>query len=416
MNNVNVVFNESKDLEKTIKKTAKELNTKFTKKRKIKEYLLHKELSKTKKILLSITDVFLILFCVMCFIFGFNSCIFRINKVPPTLFGYSNMTIISDSMLADGFETGETIVVRKINTKTLNIGDNIAFYLYGNNYQQFDINSSVVVNKEPTKHKHNVPFLQLVGFPSPKIKEAINENSKLIFHKITQIYKDESGELWFKTKGSSNQYEDPWFVSESMVFGVHANSTTANAIENILTFASNNLYVILLLSLSLLMLLILIVVDCARKLEVCKLIQDCIEEKRKITDSICVKNNVGFNMDKRTKLKILAQASDENRSEYVALLWEDGIAPTSIRKYVIRRQFLLKSMQKKLELNRECEKMFHNGVKPEKIATHYLKEKSKLDKVEQKYNKLLKKIKQKNKNKSQITNKAKNNTKIETQN
>ena len=411
MNNVNVVIKESKDLDKTLKKTAKQLNKKFTTKRKINEKLLKTEMSKRKKIILYIIDIFLMLFCAVCCTIGINSCIFRLNKVPPSFFGYSILNVISDSMLADGFKAGETIVVRKINTKSLNVGDNIAFYLYAEDYNKFDLNSATIINKE-TKHDYKISFNDFIGIPSKEAKKAINANAKLIFHKITKIYEDSNGNLWFKTKGSSNEKEDGWFVSEAMVFGIHNTSNSSNFFEILLTFVSNNLYVMIIICIPLILMLILIIISCAKNMEVIKLIQDCVEEKRKITDEICVKNEVGFNMDKRTKLKILAQASDENRSEYVALLWKDGSAPSSIRKYVIRRQFLLKSMQKKLELNRECEKMFHEGIKPEKIATHYLKEKSKLDKAEQKYLKLLKKIKQKNKNKltNQIAKDNKNNS------
>ena len=63
-----------------------------------------------------------------------------------------------------------------------------------------------------------------------------------------------------------------------------------------------------------------------KNIQIAKLELDCVEEKRKITDDICVKNKVGYQMSNKTKYKILAQATDENRNEYIKLLWKDGTA------------------------------------------------------------------------------------------
>ena len=67
---------------------------------------------------------------------------------------------------------------------------------------------------------------------------------------------------------------------------------------------TNNLYMIIIVSIPLVLMLILLIIILAKRIQVIKLIQDCVEEKRKITDEICVKNEVGFNMDTKTKLKI----------------------------------------------------------------------------------------------------------------
>ena len=155
---------------------------------------------------------------------------------------------------------------------------------------------------------------------------------------------------------------------------------------------TNNLYMIIIVSIPLVLMLILLIIILAKRIQVIKLIQDCVEEKRKITDEICVKNEVGFNMDTKTKLKILAQSSNENRSEYIALLWQNGTTPSNIRKYIIRKQFLLKPIQKILILNRECEKMFAQAYNPKQIAKYYIEQKKKIQKQQAKYTKLLSKL------------------------
>ena len=114
-----------------------------------------------------------------------------------------------------------------------------------------------------------------------------------------------------------------------------------------------------------------------------KLELDCIEEKRKITDPICVKNNIGFNMSKKNKYKILAQAKAKDKLTYISLLWRDGKAPNAIKKYVMRKDLLLRPNRKLLELNRKCEKMFKQGKKSETIARFYLIEKAKIEQEQQ---------------------------------
>ena len=84
-------------------------------------------------------------------------------------------------------------------------------------------------------------------------------------------------------------------------------------------------------------------------------------------------------MSNKTKYKILAQATDENREEYMKLLWKDGLAPKSIKKYYLRKKVLLNTNRDLLKLNRECEDMFKAGEKPTKIAKHYLLEKQKIE-------------------------------------
>ena len=391
-NITNVVIKEDKDLNKILNKTAKQLNKKYEKKRKINEKLLKKELSKPKKILLTIVDIFLIIFCILSCIIGIKTCIFRLNKIPPSIAGYSIMSIATDSMQADGFKIGDSVVVRKINPKTLNIGDNIAFYVYNKDYNLFYSSSPELINKQTTKHDYRLNFTNFIGLPSNDIKDAINANSKLIFHQITKIYKDENGVYWFKTKGSTNPTEDSWHVSERMIYGVHSKSKTSAFLENFLNIMTNNLYMIIIVSIPLVLMLILLIIILAKRIQVIKLIQDCVEEKRKITDEICVKNEVGFNMDTKTKLKILAQSSNENRSEYIALLWQNGTTPSNIRKYIIRKQFLLKPIQKILILNRECEKMFAQAYNPKQIAKYYIEQKKKIQKQQAKYTKLLSKL------------------------
>ena len=88
----------------------------------------------------------------------------------------------------------------------------------------------------------------------------------------------------------------------------------------------------------------------------------------------------------------MAQAKENEIDEYIKLLWKDGKAPNSVKKYYRRKRLLISTNQRLLKLNRECEAMLKNGVKPKTIAMHYLTEKEKIETHSQNIKKRLKSI------------------------
>ena len=82
---------------------------------------------------------------------------------------------------------------------------------------------------------------------------------------------------------------------------------------------------------------------------------------------------------------ILAQANDEDKNEYISLLWRDGTVPRSIKKYCLRKKMYLKPVERLLEVNRECEARLKKGEDPLLVAEYYTKEKEKLQKEQLEY-------------------------------
>lgn len=373
----NVTIIEDDSVERAIKKVAKKLDSKYSKKRKINEWFL-KEFTGVKKCLSIVLNILFIVIIIFTSLLCFSCIVSRVNGAVPTFAGYSLMHISSGSMTESGFNVGDNIVVRAVDTNTLRIGDNIAFYVYEESYSSFDLSSSKRLELEDVNAKTNLTISNFFGFQSDEIKRAAKSNSMIVFHQIVGIYEDENGERWFETKGTSNSGIDNWRTNQAYVIGIHDNSAFANMIASILNSLTNNFNFILLILIPFLIFALLIVFSFAKDLQRAKLELDVVEEKRKLTDEICVKNGIGYSMDTKTKYKVLAQASDEEKQEYLSLLWKDGKAPTSIRKYVIKKQIYLSEMKKLLALNRECEKKFHEGENPNKIAEHYIKEKKKI--------------------------------------
>jgi len=288
------------------------------------------------------------------------------------------MTIKSGSMVASGFNVGDNITVRACDTNTLHEGDKIAFYVYENDYKNFDINHCQRVEDNViAPNAYTLSFNTFFGLHSKEIIEAAKNGATPVFHHIRAIYEDANGTRWFKTYGTSNGSDDVWFISENMVIGLYDNSTAGLVFSSIIK-AVNSQFGFLVLLVPVVLLGLIIVFEAYKNLQRAKLELDCVEQKRKITDPICVKNDIGFGMDTKTKYKILAQANESEHNEYISLLWKKGAIPKNIKKYYMRRDVILGYNRKLCELNRTCEEMFKRGEKPTKIAKFYTVEKQKL--------------------------------------
>jgi len=159
----------------------------------------------------------------------------------------------------------------------------------------------------------------------------------------------------------------------------------------LLSKASSSWLSLMLLMIPIIILAILIVRSSFKDVQIAKLELDCIEEKRKITDPVCVNNKVGLRMDKKSKFKILAQAPEEQKMEYVKLLWEEDKIPHWVRKYYLKRGAMLGPLQRLRDINRECEAMYAKNKNINAVARYYEKERAKInDILESRYARIMK--------------------------
>ena len=364
-------------VERAIKKVADKLDNKYNKKRKINENLL-KEKTGYKKVFSIMLNIVFVCIIAISSMLCLSSIVCRVNGTASSFAGFSLMRISSGSMVASGFEVGDNAVVKAVDTSTLREGDIIAFYVYSDSYSEFDSENATKLDLEDTKTKSHITIGNFFGFQSNEIKEAANAGSMIIFHEIVGIYEDSNGERWFETKGSSNLGADIWKTNESMVVGVYDDSAFARGVAVVLNGLTGSVPLVLLIIIPFAIFTFLLVSSFIKDIQKAKLELDVVEEKRKLTDEICVKYGVGYSMDTKTKYKVLAQANDDEKKEYLSLLWKDGKAPNSIKKYVIKKQIYLSGMKKLLDLNRECEKRFKDKENPNEIAKYYMEEKKKI--------------------------------------
>lgn len=392
-NGVNVIVKNDDSVDKQLQKTAKMLHKKYTKKRKINEKLLRKK-TPLEMVFSGIFDVLCVVLIALSLYMCYANISAKIQKTNPSIAGYTNMMIASKSMVASGFNVGDVIMVRAVDTDTLKVGDKIAYYVSSLNTAKFlSSEHTVIDNSEVQNTVYKTDIKTILGIPSAEIKKEAAKNSKQVFHHIVEIYEDSKGQRWFKTQGSSNQYADSWYICETTVIGLYDDSQTAKTLTAVLTSLSTTTGLIMWIAIPLILLVIMVLPSCLKDVQRAMLELDVVEEKRKLTDDICVRNDVGYEMDNETKFKVLACAPDDQKMQYISLLWREGTAPSSIKKFYLRKEINLSSIEKLRDVNRECEKMFKDNVSMTKIAKYYQDEKAKIEKEQEAYKQTLKALK-----------------------
>ena len=387
---LSIYVREDDSVHKKLTKKAIKLQKQYYKRRKINEKYINKK-SPLKKAISLVFDFVLIAIALMCGLVCFCNVSSRMQNLPPSIGGYMAMQIVSGSMRASGFEIGDSVMIKSVNTDTLKEGDMIAFYVFVPSYQNFrEYKCQRITNDMVGELEYQTSFKSFLGIQNPEIQEAAKYNSRRVFHQIIAVYEDADGVRWFKTKGTSNASKDSWTVKETMVIGAYNDSQVAGMMSLVIDSMTSSIGTVIVLMIPLVIIAVFIVGLCLKDVHTSMLENEIIEEKRKLTDDICVRNKVGYQMSNKTKYKVLATAAPEEKLTYIGLLWKDGKEPNALKKYYLRKRMLIKPLEEKNALHRECEKLFEEGENPRNIAKYYETES---ERIEKKYEDINAKIK-----------------------
>lgn len=359
--------------------TVKKLEHKYSVSRSVNEQSISKDVKPWCKVMTVVLDIFFGLLVIFSGLFCFNILNNRIQGTPASLMGFSAMRVASGSMMPE-FAVGDAIMVHAVKTHTLSEGDRIAFYVYNEDIEGYLTHTMAAVPESERNAEFLFDFNQLMGVQTNDVRTAALNGATLVFHEIVGIQEDETGKWWFTTKGTNNASQDNWRIEEQYIVGVYVGGPVAKIFAKLLSSASTSWAFLLALVVPVLILAYMIIRASFKDVQLAKLELDCVEEKRKITDPICVKNKVGLNLSRKDKFKVLATAPEEEKMEYVNLLWPAGKVPNSIRKYYLKRGAMLGPIQKLRDINRECEIMYRNGESLQKISTYYDRERGKIEK------------------------------------
>ena len=419
MDYLNVTNIEDFSVKRKIEKTSKKLSKKFNKKRRrINENKLLKEDSVLRKVLFIIADII----CSVLVLFGIVFCSISINckmqNLVPSFAGFSSCTIVSPSMTKSGFEVGDSVIVRAVKTESLRgrrldkdgnviYGDIIAFYADNVFYDSSVVDTFIKVDKFEDELVYDNSFLNLFGIRNNEMVATAKAGSRIIFHHIVDVYEDKDGLRWFKTQGSSNEAPDQTpiynsdgsvsylaccFVSEQMIVGVYDDSNSAKVVSCVLSVIKSNTITLLCFLIPAFLLIIILIFECIKDVRLAIVECEVVEGSRKLTDKVCIRHNIGFNLSKKDKIKVLAHTDLSESDEVISLMWKGGSAPAEIKKYYLKKRLKFKSLYYKNQLNAKCKQMYEQGESDEAIAKYYIEEMEKIEKKEKRILEILKSI------------------------
>lgn len=162
-----------------------------------------RKMEKIGRILDIVLNVVFVPILILVAIFSLSIMITRVTNGVPSVFGYTQIQIISGSMQDAGFKIGETYYVKSQDPATLQVGDYIAFF------QDYDPNCSSPSMVTPSNR------------PAQKASDA-----RILFHEIVAIEIDLNGERWFTTQGTNNENPDSVKIYQNYVIGKWAEEET----------------------------------------------------------------------------------------------------------------------------------------------------------------------------------------------
>ena len=129
----------------------------------------------------------------------------------PMFLNHAVLTVSSGSMVDNGFEIGDQILIKKVDSNNYKVGDFVAFFDYEDpNCSSPDMASQTLVPRKKAN------------------------TSRKIFHEIIEIITDSNGNKWFRTKGSNNALPDGNIIYQNYLIGKYQSSS--KSLNNLISF------------------------------------------------------------------------------------------------------------------------------------------------------------------------------------
>ena len=241
------------------------------------------------------------------------------------LFGFSFAVVQSGSMIDGGFDVGDMVLIKSVNTDNLKKDDIIVFYKYkdpadnqvlsyvtehkitdeisSGTYQDFSSDDSVL-NRGTTQN-------------------AVNANSMLVFHRIVDIYVDQYGERFFETKGDSNGVKDDILIREDFVCAVYVGSSPF--IQDVLQFVTSPTGLCVVILLPILLTIGLQIFSFMSEVRGTTAASKLLSRKLKYKDIDFTKIKVAEYLSEPEKVYLYDITDPEDKLNLAIILWDEGV-------------------------------------------------------------------------------------------
>ncbi len=313
------------------------------------------EREKFRKTFRILGDVLFIPFFVIVLIASILMFKAKINNEVPSLFGYSAVKILSGSM-EPNYHEGQVVMVKKIDTNTLKIGDVIAFY----DYMDPSVDTGDLVdNMGKQTYNLQINLGEFLGSGATEAQKKVASYSKVILHRIANISTpsnpdDENyGKLFFQTMGdANNNVADEHWIMEDYVVGIL--SSDNSVVGNFFSFCTSTVGIIILIIIPCVALTAILVINVINEIKKYK--EDKLLEQQKIDDKTRKINEVMQN-ESVDKEKVLENSKNKKKEDLVKDL-----------------ENKTKEQNNSLNLNHEKEKLTEKEIKetlpPKKTDTN----------------------------------------------
>lgn len=271
------------------------------------------------------------------------------DKVTP-LFGFGFVRVLSGSMIKSDFLINDVVVVKSVDSKGLRVGDIIAFYDYndktvtelvslyqGKTYKDEKNNVSDLVVDENGVPIYNEDLykkvqamnvgdtfyegIRKISVPDDRVstEAAIKKSSKVNFHMIVNIYVDQTGTLYFETRGTSNLSSDFYKVREDLIAGKYLE--TPRAFRDVVRFCSSTQGMLLIVVVPLSIIVFLELLSVFEQIANLMLEKKVLKRSARITEKDVIKANIGIEMRDFDKAFFYDVMPPDKKQEVFDFLW-----------------------------------------------------------------------------------------------
>lgn len=278
------------------------------------------------------TIIYIVLLVILVF-----SIIINVSKKDnqiSTMFGYAFAVVQSGSMINGGFNVGDMVIIKEVNTDTLKPcerdstntvienGDIIVFYDY---FDAKDENVNLTNITEEVLNGTYVDFSDPSKAPTDrKTKQyPIDNGTILIFHRIISIWVDESGTRFFETKGDSNNSADNKLIREDFVCAKYAQSSPV--LQSVLSFMATTTGLIVVILIPVGFLIITQIISFSKEMKVNINAIKILERKIRYNDIDLDSCDIQNYFTEPEKVYLYDISPQEDKANLAIILWSDGV-------------------------------------------------------------------------------------------
>lgn len=279
-----------------------------------------------KNKVLSIISTVLYVVLLLLLVFALIANLGKKDNQISGLFGYSFAVVQSGSMVAGGFDVGDMVLIKSVNTDTLKKDDIIVFYKYKDpaDNQVLSYVNSHKITDEISSGTYQDFSEDDSALNRGTVQNAVNANSMLIFHRIVDIYVDQYGERFFQTLGDSNNgVIDDILIREDFVCAVYVGSSPF--IQDVIEFVTSPTGLCVVILLPILLTIGLQIFSFMGEVRGTTVASKLLSRKIKYKDVDFTKVKVAEYLSEPEKVYLYDITDAEDKLNLAIILWDEGV-------------------------------------------------------------------------------------------